>query len=883
MQEYGFGVKLVAMVRVRAADEPSADSGIGSMGMDKPSFARRSPPAKANHTDGDDLSIRPAVAPAENGDLDEIKSAVLAKLALELGKDASVATDRDWFVAAALTIRDRVVHRWLAVDRASHAQGRKRVYYLSLEFLIGRLFADVLCNLGWTEIFRAALGDLGVDLNRLRAAEPDAALGHGGLGRLAACFMESMATLGIPAYGYGIRYDHGLFRQVIRDGWQQEYPEEWLSFGNPWEFARPEVIYDIHFGGGVETTTSPAGVKRSVWHPAETLEAVAYDVPIVGWRGRRVNPLRLWSARAVDPLRLDAFNMGDHVGALSEQTRAEAISKILYPSDAIPAGLELRLRQEYFFVSASLQDLVQRHLRTDGNLYFLPLRSAIQLNDTHPSVAVPELMRILVDLHGLPWDEAWRITVGTFSYTNHTLLPEALESWPVDLFGRVLPRHLEIIYRINTEHLAAAKLKNPSASGSLGSISLIDEHDGRKLRMGHLAFVGSHRINGVSALHTNLMRKTVFRELHAMYPDRIVNKTNGITFRRWLLQTNPDLTRILRDVCGDAVLDDPTQMLRLADHAEDRGIQERVGAAKRANKLALARLIAERLDLSVDPDALFDVQIKRIHEYKRQLLNLLETVALYHAIRAEPTGNWIPRVKIFAGKAAANYAQAKLIIKLINDVAKVINGDPVVRDLLRVVFLPDYNVSLAQRIIPAADLSEQISTAGMEASGTGNMKLALNGALTIGTLDGANMEIRDHIGAENIFIFGLRAEEVEERRRAGLQASSVIAATPKLAQAIEAIEAGVFSSDDVDRYAALMNALRHSDYYMVAADFDAYFATQRSVERLWRSTFDWTRTSMLNIARMAWFSSDRTVGEYAQDIWKVTFELPSNPEQEQTS
>jgi glycogen phosphorylase len=850
------------------------------MGMDKPRLARSSEPARANHTGGGDLSRRPATAPAEDEDLDEIKSAVLAKLALDLGKDASVATDRDWFVAAALTIRDRIVHRWLAVDRASHAQGRKRVYYLSLEFLIGRLFADVLCNLGCTETFRAALGDLGVDLNRLRAAEPDAALGHGGLGRLAACFMESMASLGIPACGYGIRYDHGLFRQVIRDGWQQEYPEEWLSFGNPWEFARPEVIYDIHFGGWVETTPSPTGVKRSVWHPAETIEAVAYDIPIVGWRGRQVNPLRLWSARAVDPLRLDAFNMGDHVGALSEQTRAEAISKILYPSDSTPAGQELRLRQEYFFVSASLLDLVQRHLRMDGNPYLLPLRCAIQLNDTHPSIAVPELMRILVDLHGLPWDEAWRITVGTFSYTNHTLLPEALETWPVDLFGRVLPRHLEIIYRINTEHLAAAKLQNPAASDSLESISLIDERHGRKLRMGHLAFVGSHRTNGVSALHTDLMRKTVFRELHAIYPDRIVNKTNGITFRRWLLQTNPDLIRILRDVCGDAVLDDFSQMIRLADHAEDHGIQERIRKAKRANKEALARLIGARLDLHVDPHALFDVQIKRIHEYKRQLLNLLETVALYHAIKAEPARNWVPRVKIFAGKAAASYARAKLIIKLINDVAKVINGDPVVRDVLRVVFLPDYNVSLAKRIIPAADLSEQISTAGMEASGTGNMKLALNGALTIGTLDGANIEIRDHVGAENIFIFGLRAEEVEERRRAGLQASSVIASSPQLAQAIGAIEAGVFSPDDVDRFAALMNALRHSDYYMVTADFDAYYATQRSVEELWLSTSDWTRASMLNIARMAWFSSDRTVGEYAQDIWKVPFEVPSHREQE---
>ena len=847
--------------------------------MDK--FARKSPIAEAKQTAG--LSTRPVGATAEDDDIDEIKSAVLAKLALDLGKDASAATDRDWFVAAALTIRDRIVHRWLAADRASHAQGRKQVYYLSLEFLIGRLFADVLCNLGCTESFRAALGDLGVDLNRLRAAEPDAALGHGGLGRLAACFMESMASLGIPAYGYGIRYDHGLFRQVIRDGWQQEYPEEWLSFGNPWEFARPEAIYDIHFGGRVETTTSPTGAKRSVWHPAETIEAVAYDIPIVGWRGRHVNALRLWSARAVDPLRLDAFNMGDHAGALSEQVRAEAISKILYPSDSTPAGQELRLRQEYFFVSASLLDLVQRHVRTDGNLYFLPLRAAIQLNDTHPSIAVPELMRILVDLHGLPWDEAWRITVGTLSYTNHTLLPEALETWPIDLFGRVLPRHLEIIYRINTQHLEAAKLQDPATSDSVESISLIDERHGRKLRMGHLAFVGSHRTNGVSALHTELMRKTVFRELHAIYPDRIVNKTNGITFRRWLVQANPDLTLVLRDLCGDAVLDDPTQMSRLADYAEDQGAQQRIRAAKRANKVALARLIIERLDLRVDPDALFDVQIKRIHEYKRQLLNLLETVALYHAIRAEPGRNWVPRVKIFAGKAAASYARAKLIIKLINDVATVINGDPVVRDFLRVVFLPDYNVSLAERIIPAADLSEQISTAGMEASGTGNMKLALNGALTIGTLDGANIEIRDHVGAENIFIFGLRAEEVEERRRASLQANSAIASSPKLAEAIEAIEAGVFSPDDIGRYAALMNALRRADSYMVTTDFDDYCAAQRSVERLWLSPFDWTRASMLNIARMAWFSSDRAVSEYAEDIWKVPVERASNREQEQTS
>jgi glycogen phosphorylase len=802
----------------------------------------------------------------------ELKGAVLAKLALAVGKDAAAATDRDWFVAAALAIRDRVVHRWLAADRESHAKGRKRVYYLSLEFLIGRLFADILCNLGLTELVGAALGDLGVDLGRLRACEPDAALGNGGLGRLAACFMESMASLEIPAYGYGIRYDHGLFRQVIKEGWQLEFPEEWLAFANPWEFVRPEVTYDVKFGGWVETTRRSRRASVALWHPAETIEAVAYDTPIVGWRGRHVNPLRLWSARAVDPLRLDAFNSGDHLGAQSEQARAEAISKILYPSDATPAGQELRLRQEYFFVSASLQDLLRRHLDAYGDLHSLPDRAAIQLNDTHPSVAVAELMRLLVDVHGLAWAEAWPLTQATLSYTNHTLLPEALESWPVDLFGRVLPRHLQIAYRINAEHLERARAVFAAAPDRLAAVSLIDEHHGRKLRMGHLAFVGAHRTNGVSALHTELMRSTVFRDLHALYPDRIVNKTNGITFRRWLLQANPGLTKVLCAMCGDGVLDDAEAIARLADHAEDGALHDGIRAAKRANKLALARLVSDRMGLRLDPDALFDVQIKRIHEYKRQLLNVLDAVAVYQAIRDDPGGDWVPRVKIFAGKAAASYAQAKLIIKLANDVATVVNGDPLVRDRLRVVFLPDYNVSLAEAIIPAADLSEQISTAGMEASGTGNMKLALNGALTIGTYDGANIEICERVGAENMFLFGLLAGEVEARRREGLDAGAALAASPLLARAIDAIAQGMFSPGDPGRFAAIVNALRHHDYYMVTADFAAYFAAQRRADAVWRRPFDWTRASILNTARVAWFSADRAIGEYARDIWRVPLE-----------
>jgi starch phosphorylase len=810
-------------------------------------------------------------APAGEAEIEAFKESVLAKLALMVGKDGDAATARDWFVATALALRDRVVHCWLAVDRASHAAGRKHVYYLSLEFLIGRLFADVVENLQLTETVRAALGDLGVDLDRMRRAEPDAALGNGGLGRLAACLMESMASLGIPACGYGIRYDHGLFRQVIRDGWQQEYAEDWLSFGNPWEFARPEVVYDIQYGGRVEMVAGRSGRARPVWQPEETIEAVAYDTPVVGWRGRHVNPLRLWSARAVDPLRLEIFNDGDHVGALSAQSRAEAISKILYPSDSTAAGRELRLRQEYFFVSASLQDIVHRHLRYYSDLPSLPDRAAIQLNDTHPSIAIPELMRLLIDVYNLPWDVAWRTTVGTFSYTNHTLLPEALETWPVALFEQVLPRHLEIIYRINAQHLEAARVSGVAAEdGHDAAISIIDDRHGRTLRMGHLAFIGSHRINGVSALHTRLMQESVFADLHRLYPDRIVNKTNGITFRRWLHQANPGLTRLLREVCGDEVLDDTAALARLAELADDPDTIQRLAAVKRVNKKGLGRFIYEQTGIPVEPGALFDVHIKRVHEYKRQLLNLLDTIARYQAIRANPGAGWVPRVKIFAGKAAASYARAKLIIKLANDIAAVVNNDPATRDLLRLVFLPNYNVSLAERIIPAADLSEQISTAGMEASGTGNMKLALNGALTIGTFDGANIEIREHVGAENIVIFGLKAEEVEARRRQhGLDAADAIAASPELAEILDAIESGAFSSDDPGRFRGLVDSLRYGDPYMVAADFTAYRAAQAEIDALWRRPLAWGRAAMLNIARVGWFSADRTIAEYAADIWHV--------------
>src|SRR5689334_8280681 len=779
-----------------------------------------------------------------------------------------MATRYDWYKAAALALRDRIVHRWLAAEKESYDAGRKRVYYLSLEFLIGRLFTDALNNMGLLKVFETALGDIGPGLGDLRQCEPDAALGNGGLGRLAACFMESMATLAIPAIGYGIRYDFGLFRQIINQGWQQEYPDVWLSLGNPWEFQRPEVVYHVHFGGGVEHVDDK-GRDRAIWHPGETVQAIAYDTPIVGWRGQHVNALRLWSARSPDPLKLDAFNKGDYVSASAEQSRAEAICKFLYPNDESPAGRELRLRQEYFFVSASLQDLVKRHLASDGQLRSLSSKVAVQLNDTHPSLAVTELMRILVDLHNFRWEEAWKIAVATFSYTNHTLLPEALETWPVELFERLLPRHLEIIYRINSQHLALADQRAPGDIDFRASVSLIDERGGRRVRMGQLAFVGSHRINGVSAMHSDLMRETVFNDLNHLYPGRITNKTNGITFRRWLMLANPKLTDLLREACGEAVLDDATQLAALESYVNDSAFHQKFRTVKHYNKIQLARLVGERMDILLDPSALFDVQIKRIHEYKRQLLNILEAIALYQAIKDNPQGDWVPRVKIFAGKAAASYRYAKLIIKLINDVAEIVNKDAAIGGRLKIVFLADYNVSLAETIIPAADLSEQISTAGMEASGTGNLKLALNGALTIGTLDGANIEIRDNVGAENIAIFGMEAMDVVARRQQGLDATDVISRSPALARAINAIGAGDFSPDDKGRFEPIAHALRHLDHYMVSADFDSYYQAQRGIDARWQAVAAWTRASILNVARMAWFSSDRTIREYAQDIWNV--------------
>ena len=811
--------------------------------------------------------VGPSEHSTQGADAATFQAAVLEKLAYAVGSCPDSASERDWYVATALAVRDYVVD---ARRRAANNVPAKKICYFSLEFLIGRLLFEAIGNLGLTEVAREALAELEVDLDQLRQVEPDAALGNGGLGRLAACFVESMASVGVPAVGYGIRYDYGLFRQLFADGWQREVPDSWMTSGNPWEFERARAVYTVNFGGTVELVAQPDGGLHHIWHHQESVLAVAHDVPIVGWRGRHVNTLRLWAARACDPLHLQAFNDGDHIGAQAAQARAEAISKVLYPSDVTPEGQELRLRQEYFFTSASLQDLIREHLEQHQTLATLPDHAAIQLNDTHPAIAVAELMRLLVDEHGLGWEEAWGIATRTLNYTNHTLMPEALETWPVGLMERLLPRHMQIIYLINWLHLERLSEAGQLTDENVSAVSLIDERNGRRVRMGHLAFLGSHRVNGVSALHTDLLRQTVFKEFHALYPERIVNKTNGITVRRWLHQANPDLTALLVDAVGEPILDDIGRVAELEPFAEDASFRDRFAAQRLQNKAVLARLIADRLDLRIDSHALFDVQIKRIHEYKRQLLNVLETIALYEEMRRDPGRDWVPRVKIFAGKAAASYAIAKLIIKLANDVAQVVNNDPIVAGRLTVCFLPNYNVSLAEAIIPAADLSEQISTAGMEASGTGNMKLALNGALTIGTLDGANIEIRDRVGADNIFIFGLTADEVERKLREGFDPRAVIQSSPRLAWVLDAIASGAFSPDDRDRYRPLVEALTSYDRFMVTADFDAYWSAQRSVDDLWRDPAAWWRKSILNTARMSWFSSDRTIREYAEEIWGIT-------------
>ena len=801
---------------------------------------------------------------APGRDLESLKRSIANKLMFVVGKDPAAARPEDWLHAAAYAVRDQLVERWMTTTRAQYAQDAKRVYYLSMEFLIGRTFSNAMLAVGLRDRVKQALADFGVDIDAVTELEPDAALGNGGLGRLAACFLDSMATLNIPGFGYGIRYDYGMFKQTIVDGRQVEVPDYWLTHGNPWEFPRPEVTYRVQFGGHV--------VKEGdayKWVDSHDVQAMAYDTIIPGYATKATNTLRLWSAKATQEIDLGAFNRGNYMAAVETKNHSENVSRVLYPDDSTPSGRELRLHQEYFFCSASVQDLLRRYLRTHDNFENLPNKVSIHLNDTHPVLAIPELMRLLLDEHHLPWADAWRLCQGVFSYTNHTLMHEALETWPVEMMGRILPRHLQIIYDINAQFLAQIAQRGGSPE-LLRKVSLVDETGERRVRMAYLAVVTSHSVNGVSALHSELMKESIFFDFANLWPERFNNKTNGITPRRWLAQANPALSAVLDKQVGTGWRRDLTQLSGLNAVLTSPKVIEAFQGAKLANKQRLAAWVQANMGLSLPTDALYDVQVKRIHEYKRQLLNVLHVVTRYLRIINHPGSVTVPRVVVFAGKAASAYHMAKQIIHhLINNVASVINKDPRVGQLLKVVFIPNYSVSLAERIIPAADLSEQISTAGTEASGTGNMKFALNGALTIGTLDGANVEILENVGADNIFIFGMTTPEVAATRAAGYQPRAIAEGNAELTAVLEAIRDGVFSPDEPGRFQSIYDLLVNwGDHYLLLADYAAYIAAQERVDAAYQNRDAWAIQALRNVAAMGPFSADRTIGEYADKIWR---------------
>ena len=801
-------------------------------------------------------------------DTQSIKRSLANRLMYSIGKDPITATERDWFYSAASVVRERFIERWMETMRSYYREDTKRVYYFSMEFLMGRTLMNGILNVGCDEAFRQAMHEMGLELEKIREMESDAALGNGGLGRLAACFLDSMATLGIPGYGYGIRYEYGMFNQRIENGSQIEHPDNWLRYGNPWEFPRSEVLYQVKFHGHVAPLVDDKGAVRVQWVDTDDVMAMAYDYPIPGYGTETVNNMRLWAAKATRDFDLGYFNEGNYIKAVEDKNESENLSKVLYPDDTTEMGRELRLKQQYFFVCASLQDVFYRYCKYQDDFDALPNKVAIQLNDTHPSIAIPELMRLLVDVHGLEWDRAWKISQGVFAYTNHTLMPEALETWSVALFERVLPRHLQIIYEINQRFLRAVMQRYPNDTELLRRMSIIDDGGDQRVRMAHLAIVGSHKVNGVAEIHTQLMKATIFADFHRFWPDKIVNITNGVTPRRWLNQANPELSKLITRHIGKDWLKDLDRLQRLSGLAEDATFRAAFAKVKHGNKVRLAKIIAQRLQLQINPDTLFDVQIKRIHEYKRQLLNVLHIITLYNRIRAGAAS--VPRTVILGGKAAPGYQMAKCVIRLINGVADIVNNDPLIGDRLKVVFIPNYDVSAAEDIIPAADLSQQISTAGTEASGTGNMKLALNGALTIGTMDGANIEIHNEVGAENIFIFGLRTNEVAQLAAQGYNPWHYYDHNPELKQALDMINNGYFSPDEADRYKPVFNALTyHGDRYMLLADYAAYIASQQQVETLYRDQDAWTRKAILNVAHMGKFSSDRTIREYAQQIWNA--------------
>ena len=797
-------------------------------------------------------------------DVEDVKKAIVYKLIFLIGRSPKEASQRDWLNATLHAVRDLVTEGWITTARQSRAEETRRVYYLSMEFLIGRTLSNAMIAEGVYDVAEKALAELNVDLEEIIEKEVDPGLGNGGLGRLAACFMDSLATLAIPAMGYGIRYEYGMFRQKIENGQQVERPDDWLEKGAPWEFMRPSKRFSIDFGGHIYFED-----KKCIWNPAEKVTALAYDQMIPGYKNDSASTLRLWSAHGGELFDLAEFNRGDHLAAVATRSANQNLSRVLYPDDSTWNGRELRLRQEYFLVSASLQDILRRHLRTHGTLDNLADKVAIHLNDTHPALAIPELMRILIDLHGYSWQHAWDVTRRIFSYTCHTLMSEALETWPVEMMAKILPRHLQMIFEINDHFLEYVKTYVTTDMDFIRRVSLIEEGYQRKVRMGWLSVVGSHKVNGVAAIHSDLMVTSTFADFARIYPERFTNVTNGVTPRRWLAVANPKLAALFDQYIGSEWRCDLSQIEKLKAFADKGEFKRAVADIKYDNKVKLAQYVKKTLDIDLDPHALFDVQVKRIHEYKRQMLNVLHIIARYNEMLAHPEKDWQPRVFILAGKAASAYYAAKQTIRLINDVANVINNDERLKGRLKVVFIPNYSVSLAQLIIPAADISEQISLAGTEASGTSNMKFALNGALTLGTLDGANVEILDNVGEDHIFIFGNTVEQVEALRREGYRPFDYYQNDEQLREVIDQIIRGDFSPEEPNRYHSLIQGLQYHDYYQSFADFRSYVEAQKAVDKKYQDRDVWIASTIQNMVNMGFFSSDRTILEYAKNIWKI--------------
>ena len=797
-------------------------------------------------------------------DVEDVKKAIVYKLIFLIGRSPKEASQRDWLNATLYAVRDLVTEGWITTARQSRAEETRRVYYLSMEFLIGRTLSNAMIAEGVYDVAEKALAELNVNLEEIIEKEVDPGLGNGGLGRLAACFMDSLATLAIPAMGYGIRYEYGMFRQKIENGQQVERPDDWLEKGAPWEFMRPSKRFSIDFGGHIYFED-----KKCIWNPAEKVTALAYDQMIPGYKNDSASTLRLWSAHGGELFDLEEFNRGDHLAAVATRSANQNLSRVLYPDDSTWNGRELRLRQEYFLVSASLQDILRRHLRTHGTLDNLADKVAIHLNDTHPALAIPELMRILIDLHGYSWQNAWDVTRRIFSYTCHTLMSEALETWPVEMMAKILPRHLQMIFEINDHFLEYVKTYVTTDMDFIRRVSLIEEGYQRKVRMGWLSVVGSHKVNGVAEIHSDLMVTSTFADFARIYPERFTNVTNGVTPRRWLAVANPKLAALFDQYIGSEWRCDLSQIEKLKAFADKGEFKRAVADIKYDNKVKLAQYVKKTLDIDLDPHALFDVQVKRIHEYKRQMLNVLHIIARYNEMLAHPEKDWQPRVFILAGKAASAYYAAKQTIRLINDVANVINNDERLKGRLKVVFIPNYSVSLAQLIIPAADISEQISLAGTEASGTSNMKFALNGALTLGTLDGANVEILDNVGEDHIFIFGNTVEQVEALRREGYRPFDYYQNDEQLREVIDQIIRGDFSPEEPNRYHSLIQGLQYHDYYQSFADFRSYVEAQKAVDKKYQDRDAWIASTIQNMVNMGFFSSDRTILEYAKNIWKI--------------